>query len=412
MFDGDEGNLYSSQSLQTCREVAGLMSVSANIMTGQTNNNAAPVVFDALAGSYMMSLNETRVSSDTFMAARMIMEDTSSFLTLQERLEKYNVDKDSGRALISTAFPVDFYYRKEDTVIREGILTSGTLNSGNLGSAHNSIVQAIYKDYGQERTVVFLTDIYRIAGVFMNDHSLSVSMADCYLSDEKGNIAIRAEIEKAKMLTKAMGGKLTDPMEEERREKQIRGFLDTAKNFGSKISKELLDKNNSFNIMALSGAKGSVVNISQITGLLGQQFIGGGERPAETMSGGTRVLPYFKPGDLDPAARGFIENSYLTGLTPAEMFFALAGARPAVVESSTKISTVGTIHRNLTKAMENITIADDGSVRNGTGVIYQFSYEDGFDPSMVELTKTKSGTFTSFINLERIAGKINSKYGF
>lgn len=411
MFDGDEGNLYSSQSIQTCKEVAGLMSVTANIMTGQTNNNAAPVVFDSLAGSYMMSLPETRVSSDTFMAARMSMEDSSSFSTLFKRLEKYSVPKDSGIALISASFPIDFYYKKDDTIIREGILTSGTLNSGNLGSAHNSIVQAIYKDYGQERTVVFLTDIYRIAGVFMNDHSLSVSMADCYLSDKTGNLAIRSEIERAKMLTKAMGAKSNDPLEEERREKQIRGYLDTAKNFGSKISKEQLDKNNSFNIMALSGAKGSVVNISQITGLLGQQFMGG-ERPAETMSKGTRVLPYFRPGELDPAARGFIENSYLTGLTPAEMFFALAGARPSVVESSTKISTVGTIHRNLTKAMENIKIVDDGSVRNGTGVIYQFCYEDGFDPSMLELTTTKSGTFTSFINLERIAGKINSKYGF
>ena len=412
MFDGDEGNLFAPQSEDARREVAGIMAGACNIMNAQTNSNIAGVVFDALSGSYILSLPETVVDERVFMEIRMVMEDQSTFDTLNARLDKYRVPFNSGRALLSSLFPEDFYYNARDTVIREGILISGTMNKDNIGSANGSIIQAIYKDYGQERTVMFLTDIYRAAGYYLDTHGFSVDMQDCFLQGKDPQKTIEYEIQRAKMLVKAMGARLDDPLEEERREKQIRGYLDTAKNFGAKISKENLAADNSFNIMALSGAKGSVVNISQITGLLGPQFAYG-ERMPLSMSGGTRASPYYRENELDPAARGFIANSYLTGLTPAELFFGLAGARQGVVDSTNKVATVGFLHRQITKSLEDIKISGDGSVRNSVGVIFQYSYsEDRMDSSYLEGVKTSSGTFTSFIDLKRSAARINGKFGF
>jgi DNA-directed RNA polymerase beta' subunit len=412
MFDGDEGNLFAPQSEDARREVAGIMAATCNIMTAQTNSNIAGVVFDALTGSYILSLPETVVDERVFMEIRMVMEDQSTFDTLNTRLDKYDVPWNSGRALLSSLFPEDFFYVARDTVIREGILISGRLNKDNIGSANGSIVQAIYKDYGQERTVMFLTDIYRAAGYYLDTHGFSVDMADCFLQGKDPQKTIEYEIQRSKMLVKAMGTPLQDPLEEERREKQIRAYLDTAKNFGAKISKENLASDNSFNIMALSGSKGSVTNISQITGLLGPQFAYG-ERMPLSMSGGTRASPYYKENELDPAARGFIANSYLTGLTPAELFFGLAGARQGVVDSTNKVATVGMIHRQVTKALEDIKVSGDGSVRNSVGVIFQYSYaEDSLDGAQLEGVKTSSGTFTSFIDLKRASGRINSNYGF
>ena len=412
MFDGDEGNLFAPQSEDARREVAGLMAAACNIMTGQTNSNIAGVVFDALSGSYILSLPETVVDERVFMEIRMVMEDQSTFDTLNARLDKYRVPWNSGRALLSSLFPEDFYYNARDTVIREGILISGTLNKDNIGSNDKSIIQAIYKDYGQERTIMFLTDIYRAAGYYLDTHGFSVDMADCFLQGKDPQKTIEYEVQRAKMLVKAMGAPLEDPLEEERREKQIRAYLDTAKNFGAKISKENLADDNSFNIMARSGAKGSVTNISQITGILGQTFAYG-ERMPLSMSGGTRASPYFRENDLDPTARGLIVNSYLSGLTPAELFFGLAGARQGVVDSTNKVAVVGTIHRQVTKALEDIKVADDGSVRNSVGVIFQYSYaEDNFSADMIEGVKTSSGMFTSFIDLQRTVGRINTKFGF
>ena len=63
--------------------------------------------------------------------------------------------------------------------------------------------------------------------------------------------------------------------------------------------------------------------------------------------------------------------------------------------------------------MEDVKVVTDGSVRNAFGNIFQFAYgEDGFDASLVEGVRTNSGDFTSFINIKRAAGKINSKYGY
>ena len=133
----------------------------------------------------------------------------------------------------------------------------------------------------------------------------------------------------------------------------------------------------------------------------------------ESISGGTRSLPYFPENELDPSARGFIANSYLTGLTPSEFFFALTSARVGVSESSVSISSVGHLHHKMVKSLEDIRVVNDGSVRNSTDIIFQFAYaEDGFDASLLEAVKTKSGNFTSFINIRRAAGKINQKYGF
>ena len=239
LFDGDEGNLFAPQSEDARKEVAGLMSVACNIMNAQTNNNIAGVVFDALTGSYILSLPETKVDPQVFMEIRMVMEDQSGYPTLNERLDKYFVPRDSGRALLSSLFPSDFYYSKGDTTIREGILTGGTLNKDNIGSAQGTIIQAIYKDYGQERTIQFLTDIYRAAGYFLDSHGFSVGLDDCLLTGKDPQKTIEYEVQKAKMLVKAMGTKLADPLEEERREKQIRAYLDTAKNSGLKSVKNI-----------------------------------------------------------------------------------------------------------------------------------------------------------------------------
>lgn len=411
-FDGDESALHAPQSEDARKEVAGLMAVTCNIMNAQTNSNIAGVVFDALTGAYILSLSETMVDKNTFINIVMFMEDNSSMATLNQRLERHNVPLYSGRALLSVIFPEDFYYEKEDTVFRNGILISGTLNSSNIGSASGSIIQALYKDYGQARTVNFLTDIYRTAGAYLDTHGFSIGMDDCFLQGKDSGKVIEFEVQKARMLAKSMGVKLLDSMEEERRETQVKAYLDTAKNFGTRISKNNLAPDNSFNIMAKSGAKGSTSNIAQITGILGQQFIYG-QRMPEAISGRTRSLHYFPENSLEPAARGFITHSYLTGLTPAEYFFAQAAARVGILDTSTGISEVGFGHRKLVKAMEDLKIAPDGSVRNASDVIFQFSYGDNaMSADMLETVKTKTGKFPSFINIKRVAGKINHKYGF
>ena len=76
--------------------------------------------------------------------------------------------------------------------------------------------------------------------------------------------------------------------------------------------------------MAQCGSKGSALNISQMVSALGQQNVGG----ARIQNGFVnRTLPHFPVGSLEPDAKGFVENSFYSGLTATEFFFHTMGGR-------------------------------------------------------------------------------------
>lgn len=411
-FDGDEGTVHAPQSKDSMMELALLMNVKNCIMNSQNNKNIIGVVYDALTGSYLLTQPETFIEPGVFMNITTFIENKSGRDTFKARLKKYGVPETSGRALFSSIFPEDFYYQKGNVLIRDGILVSGIITKDHVGGTHGSIIQVMMKDYGQDTTVDFLTDIYNIIREWLDVRGFSVGLDDCYLTGENPDKLIEYEIQRAKMLVKSMGWKLADPLEEERREKQIIAYLNTAKGLGARISEQNLSEANSFNVMSKSGAKGSTFNIAQITGILGQQFLQG-QRMPETLSGGKRTLPYFLENSLDPAARGFVENSFLTGLSPAEMFFHQVGSREGLTDTAIRTAETGHLHHKMVKALEDMRVNNDGSVRNAFGTVFQYTYgEDGFDAAMLEIVNTKTGAFTSFINTKRLAARINARYGY
>ena len=74
---------------------------------------------------------------------------------------------------------------------------------------------------------------------------------------------------------------------------------------------------NCLSLMTLTGAKGSLVNFSQISCLLGQQELEG--RRVPLMPSG-KSLPCFPAFDPAPRAGGYIADRFLTGLRPQEYF--------------------------------------------------------------------------------------------
>ena len=413
-FDGDEGTAHMPQSIDSMMEMALLMNVKNCIMNAQNNRNIIGVVYDALTGSYLLTQPETFVEKSDFMNITTFLENTSGRQTLRQRLEKYHIPITSGRALFSSILPEDFYYRKGEVLIRDGILVSGVITKDHVGGANGSIIQVLMKDYDQETTVNFLTDIYNIMREWLDIRGFSVGLDDCFLGGDDPGKTIAKEVQSAKMLVRSMGWKLKDPLEEERREKQVIAYLNTARDLGARISDKNLGTYNAFNVMSKSGAKGSTFNIAQITGIVGQQYLQG-QRMPQTISRaeGGRSSVYHPVDSLDPAGRGFIENSFLTGLSPAEMFFHQAAGREGLTDTAIKTSETGSMHHRIVKALEDSKVYEDGSVRNAFGVIFDYTYgEDGFNAEMVESVSTKTGSFASFINIQRLAARTNARYGY
>nr|CAI5868810.1 unnamed protein product [Callosobruchus analis] len=149
-----------------------------------------------------------------------------------------------------------------------------------------------------------------------------------------------------------------------------------------KMPRKSLTEYNNLKAMVVSGSKGSNINISQVIACVGQQNVEGKRIPFGFRK---RTLPHFIKDDYGPESRGFVENSYLAGLTPSEFYFHAMGGREGLIDTAVKTAETGYIQRRLIKAMESVMVHYDGTVRNSVGQLIQLRYgEDGLCGEMVE----------------------------
>lgn len=117
-------------------------------------------------------------------------------------------------------------------------------------------------------------------------------------------------------------------------------------------------------------------------GCVGQQNVGGERIPFGFKA---RTLPYFHDNDYELESRGFILNSYVAGLSPPEFFFHAMAGREGLINTNVVTRETGYIQRRLVRALDDIGVSYDGTVRNSAGQIIQFVYgEDGFDATRLE----------------------------
>lgn len=415
-------NLHAVQTFEAMEEVKTMLSVKACMMNPQTNTPSIGMIMDNIVSAYLLSHNDSFVDPDTFNDAMMMIGNTDGFSTLNERLEQFNLlpHKDNqgklyipGKVLFSATLPSDFNYQKGEVIIMNGILVSGIVKSTHIGTAHNSILQALHHQYGPDRAIEWLDDTSFVLHRYLADIGFSVGLGDCFPESDEVKKIVESAYTKATMFIESLGDRPKDPVELNNYENQIKGILNFTKTLGSQVSQKALSSKNRLRIMADSGAKGTLFNISQITALTGQSYITG-ERPAMEISGGTRCLPYFEAGSTDPASRGFCSQSFLTGISLEQFWFMAMAGREGLLDTAVKTKKTGELQRNLIKSLENIRTWEDGTVRDNDGVIIETLYGgDSFDPSEMINTRTLSGdALPFFINIDATVMNLNAKYGY
>ncbi len=115
--------------------------------------------------------------------------------------------------------------------------------------------------------------------------------------------------------------------------------------------------------MVSAGSKGTNINISQMMGCVGQQNV---EGKRITFGFNGRSLPHFTKYDYGPESKGFVKSNYMCGLAPSEFFFHAMGGREGVIDTAVKTSETGYIQRRLVKALEDVMVKYDGTVRNSS----------------------------------------------
>ena len=164
-------------------------------------------------------------------------------------------------------------------------------------------------------------------------------------------------------------------------EHNVSRVLNQARDTAGRSAEMSLKDLNNVKQMVTSGSKGSFINISQMSACVGQQIVEGKRIP---FGFGDRSLPHFTKDDYSPESKGFVENSYLRGLTPQEFFFHAMAGREGLIDTAVKTAETGYIQRRLVKALEDIMVHYDGTTRNSLGDIIHIYGEDGIDGTQVE----------------------------
>jgi DNA-directed RNA polymerase I subunit RPA1 len=134
---------------------------------------------------------------------------------------------------------------------------------------------------------------------------------------------------------------------------------------------------NNISTMVLTGAKGGLVNQTQISALLGQQELEG--RRVPKMQNG-KTLPSYLAYDPNPRANGYVSDRFITGLRPQDFFFHCMAGREGLIDTAVKTSRSGYLQRCLIKGLEALVVKYDMTVRDSDNSIVQFMYgEDGID---------------------------------
>ena len=273
--------------------------------------------------------------------------------------------------------------------IVKGIIQQGTFDKGLFSKTSKGLIHTIYNDLGPERTNHFINDLQKIASNILLVEGFSIGISDM-IADSSTNEKIDKIIKQRKIQIEGIMQEfhlnifegIPGQNNHDYFESKVNSILNKTINETGKIGLANLDPKNRATYMINSGSKGKLTNIAQMIACLGQQNVDGKRIPYGFEG---RTLPHYYKYDDSSEARGFVENSFITGQTPQEFFFHAMGGREGLIDTAVKTAQTGYVQRKLVKAMEDLTVNYDYSVRSSSGNIVQFVYgNDGMDGTHVE----------------------------
>jgi DNA-directed RNA polymerase beta' subunit len=395
-----EMNLHMSQDLESESELLNLAAVPYQIISPANNTSIIGIYQDSMLGSYLFSRENIKFTPRQAMNLLMMYNNVNE----NELLKIINNEGKVSNFDILTQIlpPLSLKYKtklfkdKDDyqtsnnvLEIRNGKYIRGQMDKGVLGGGTKGILQRICNDFGNFASSKFIDDLQNIVTEYMKTSGFSVGISDL-ISNQNTNEEIIKIITNKKTEVKNLIDQVqmglfennTGKTNQEEFETRINSILNQATSEAGKIGLKNLSQGNRFVTMVQAGSKGSDLNISFMISCLGQQNVDGKRIPYGFEH---RTLPHFTKYDDTPGARGFVESSYINGLTPQELFMHAMGGRIGLIDTACKTSTTGYIQRRLIKGLEDLKIEYDMTIRTNKNKIVQFQYgDDSIDTTKVE----------------------------
>jgi DNA-directed RNA polymerase II subunit RPB1 len=395
-FDGDEMNAHIPQSYEASTELMEIAAVPMQIVSPRLGIPVIGIVQDTLVGSFRITRPSVALTRREFMNLMMWNK------RFEGRVPKARGSggRWTGQQVLSQIIPPinlemgNKQYkddkRPENFVkIREGDITQGQFDKDIYSKPSKGIIHVTFNDYSPMETVNMIDCLQNTIEQFLVYDGFSVGISDM-VADEKTKEKIEEDIKKRKKEVENIMLQIhldlfennTGKSNQEEFENKVFNSLNKATEEAGKTGLSSLADENRLTAMVRAGSKGSTINIAQMMACVGQQAPEGKRIPYGFTD---RTLPHYKKYDDGAEARGFVESSFIRGLTPQEFFFHAMSGREGLIDTAVKTATTGYIQRRLIKAMEDLTTQYDGTVRDARGNIVQFHYgEDGVNATKIE----------------------------
>jgi DNA-directed RNA polymerase II subunit RPB1 len=383
-FDGDEMNLHMPQDPESEAELKNLAAVPYQIVSPANNASIIGIYQDSMLGSYLFSRENIKFTPRQAMNLLMMFNGVNEHEFLDIIKKEGSVTNFDILSQIMPPLSI-----KNKIEIKNGKYIRGQMDKGVLGGRTRGLLQRICNDFGNMASAKFIDDLQNIVTEYMKAAGFSVGISDL-ISNQTTNDQIIKVITNKKTEVKNLIDQVqlgvfensTGKTNEEEFETQVNSILNQATSEAGKIGLKNLSEGNRFVTMVQAGSKGSDLNISFMISCLGQQNVDGKRIPYGFEH---RTLPHYTKYDDSPGARGFVESSYINGLTPQELFMHAMGGRIGLIDTAVKTSTTGYIQRRLIKALEDLMVNYDMTIRTNKNKIVQFAYgDDGIDTTKVE----------------------------
>ncbi|ODQ68191.1 beta and beta-prime subunits of DNA dependent RNA-polymerase [Nadsonia fulvescens var. elongata DSM 6958] len=398
-FDGDEMNLHVPQSEETRAELSQLCMVPLQIVSPQSNKPVMGIVQDTLCGIRKMTLRDTFIDYEQVMNICFWVPGWDGVVPHPAILKPKPLW--TGKQMASLCIPKGIHLQRFDDsnpiispkdngmYIVDGQIIYGVVDKKTIGATGGGLVHTIMREKGSQICCNFFGSIQKTVNFWLLHNGFSIgigdTIADAGTMRDITNTIAEAKQKVQEIINDAQANTLSPEPGMTLRESfehNVSRVLNQARDTAGRSAEMSLKDLNNVKQMVVSGSKGSFINISQMSACVGQQIVEGKRIPYGFSD---RTLPHFTKDDYSPESKGFIENSYLRGLTPQEFFFHAMAGREGLIDTAVKTAETGYIQRRLVKALEDVMVQYDGTTRNSLGDIIQFVYgEDGIDGAQVE----------------------------
>ena len=365
-FDGDQMAIHVPLSVEAQVEARVLMLAPNNILK---LSDGAPVCTpsqDMVMGSYYLTMDKPGSKGEGMVFAdadEAKMAYANGRIELQSKIKvrvsrtvediknsgvkipdnavavdgnyRHVVTTTVGRIIFNEPIPQDLGYVVRDTFEK---MFEPEINFRVDKKIIESIINNTFKKKGASVTVSVLDAIKSMGFKFATIGSITTSVFDMHIPEEKFKILDDAEEEVVKIDKLYDRGFVT----EEERYNAVVNIWSKANDDVTAALQRSLDAYNPINLMATSGARGSMKQIAQLSGMRGLM-----------------INPQGKTLDVP------IRSSFREGMTVLEYFISTHGGRKGLADTALKTADSGYLTRRLVDVAQDVIVREDDCCSDG-----------------------------------------------